>query len=78
MPKDEKQEAITDTKLKTVEKCIYLKDVIRIGEQNQTKTISRGIRLRSLSLKQLVFDACVLQVLTFAIETIILTEKRSK
>lgn len=80
--------------LEVVEEYIYLGHNIMLGKNNQTAEIGRRIRLAwaafgnlahilkepkmPINLKRKVFDACVLPVMLYGLETVTLTKKSAQ
>lgn len=94
MTSEETAITIEGCTLEHVEEYIYLGHAIRLGKQNQTNEISRRTRLSwaafgrlgyilksqsiPINLKRKVYEACILPVTTYGLETMTLTERSAE
>ncbi|XP_050310861.1 uncharacterized protein LOC126746595 [Anthonomus grandis grandis] len=91
MSPDNIQVHIEDRIIDNVEEYVYLGHCIKLGKENQTAEINRRVRLTwaatgklshvlrnetiPINLKRKVFNACLLPVMTYGMETMTLTVK---
>lgn len=94
MSLDEIQVAIGNQNLEQVAEYVYLGHLIKLGKENQTAEFTRRIRLSwaafgklsfilkdqniPINLKRKTFNACVLPVMTYGLETMAITSKTAE
>lgn len=94
MSRDDLHIKIENHEFDTVEEYVYLGHSIKLGKENQTSEINRRVRLSwaaygnlghilknrniPINLKRKVYDACILPVSTYGLETTTLTQKSAE